>query len=188
MGFEGSRLSSIRLWSLMVALAFATLTACGSSGAEPETGLEQATAGSQAVDPPAATGSEDLNEDPPVDDCDYSTFVYTPFTEIPADWPASFPIPEQLEEINGEVGVGCGRITVDMQGRYYGNSREWVAAYGQQLSAAGFELGEELDELGDLVLTYRSGQDWISYGGAIELVGSDNEYIGVGIVITDFPD
>ncbi len=188
MEFEGMRLSTIRLWALPMALAIFTITACGSSGSDG--GGLPATTAAQTEETTAATDGESgvVDEAPPVDDCDYSTFVYTPFTEIPAAWPTSFPAPEHLEEINGEVGVGCGRLTVDMRSRYYGNSREWVADYGQQLSAAGFELSEELDDLGDLVLTYRSGQDWISYGGPIELEGSDDEYIAVGIVLTDFPD
>ncbi len=102
--------------------------------------------------------------------------MYTPFTEIPTDWPASFPPPELLEEIDGEVGVGCDRVTVDMRGRYYGSSRDWVVEYGDQFRAAGFEFDSELDELGDLIRTYRSGQDVISYGGSIEREGDDGEY------------
>ncbi len=84
--------------------------------------------------------------------------------------------------------MGCDRVTIDMRSRHYGASRDWVAAYGEQLSAAGFELADEYDELGDLIRTYRMGQDVINYGGPIEREGSDGEYITVGIVITDFPD
>jgi len=121
-----------------------------------------------------------------VDECDRSTFVYTPFTEIPADWPASFPPPELLEEIDGEVGIGCGQVTVDMRGRYYGVSRDWVADYGDRLSAAGFEFDNEYDELRMLLRDYRSGEDWISYGGPIEREGDEGEYITVGVVLVDF--
>lgn len=182
----------IRLGTLAFGFALAVVTGCGSSGSEAESvtvvsdqpGTADTTAEVAAEsDPVDETVGED---DYQVDDCDYSTFVYTPFTEIPADWPATFPAPEQLEEVKGDVGVGCGRITVDMRGRYYGSSREWVAEYGDALSAAGFELDDEYDELGDLIRTYRSGQDVINYGGPIELEGKDGEYIGVGIVLTDF--
>lgn len=198
---------TIGLRTILLCLGLVALAACGSSDAESSatvegsetdaaaSGDEQATAdqstGEDADQAEATEGQateEAAEDDFQPDDCDYSTFVYTPFTEIPADWPAAFPAPESLEEIKGDVGVGCERVTIDMRSRFYGSSRDWLAAYGDQLSAAGFELDEEYDELGDVILTYRSGQDWISVGGPIEREGADGEYMAVGIVLTDFPN
>ncbi len=184
--------STDRVKLAALALALTALAGCGSSGSDAATPVDESVTtqveGEEAAPTTAAEVVEDTSDVGAVDDCDYDTFEYTPFTEIPDTWPSTFPKPEGLEEISGDVGMGCDRVTVDMRSRYYGASRDWVAAYGEQLSAAGFTLDNEYDELGQLTLTYRSGNDVISYGGPIEREGGDGEYIAVGVVMTDFPD
>jgi hypothetical protein len=167
-------------------LTLAVLTGCGSSDSSEDASSEPTTAAEPSTD----------DEAPPEDDggavdvveCDTSTFIYEPFTEIPSDWPDSFPQPELLEQIDGEVGSGCDRVTVDMRGRYTGPARDWMAEYGDRLTEAGFELADETDDGRQVLRTYRQGEDVINYGGDVERADSDGEYIGVGIVLTDFPD
>lgn len=187
-----------RLWLLALGVAFGVLSACGSDTDTATEATTEPTTEATAAETEEATSGEDAtgdaaaDEEYVVDDCNYDEFVYTEFTEIPADWPETFPRPEGLVEIQGETGVGCERLTVDSRSRYYGsNGRDWMTAYGDQLTAAGFELADDYDEYDDLLQwnrTYRRGQDWISYGGDFELVGRDGEYLSLGIVLTDFPD
>ncbi len=139
--------------------------------------------------PPAETGGSDEGVEVVEGvECDTSTFVYEAFTEIPAGWSEGFPRPEMLDDIEGDVGNGCERVTVDMRGRHTGDARDWMAAYGDRLSDAGFELSDETDELGQVLRTYRSGEDVINFGGDIERPDLPEEYITVGISLTDFPD
>lgn len=196
MGTEAANKNVTAFGCALVAILLG-MTACGSGESEPTSDAaapvrtasddappEDSTAPQASQDAPA-----DDVADPPAEECDTSTIVYTPFTDaIPDTWPASIPVPEDLEEISGDVGVGCARVTVDMRSRYYGAGREWVATYGDQLKAGGLELDDEIDELNQLTRRYRQGDDVITYGGPIELEGRDGEYIGVGIVIVDFDE
>ncbi len=80
---------------------------------------------------PIDDGAQDGSEDVATAECDTSAIISTPLTDtIPAHWPKAFPQPQNLEDISGDVGVGCGLVSVDMRARYYGAGREWVAAYG----------------------------------------------------------
>ena len=174
-----------------VTLTLFALVGCGSSETSEDAAADVPadTATTEDSAPPEEVGDSDGGDGSgEVVECDTSTFVYEPFTEVPADWPAAFPRPELLEEIDGEVGMGCDRVTVDMRGRFYGPARDWMAEYGDRLSDAGFELTDDTDELGQVLRTYRLGEDVINYGGDIELPDSAEEYITVGIVLTDFPD
>ena len=171
-------------------------SACGSSEPDAQSPADASPAAAEAtedasdVEEAAEPGDgEDQGDadEAAAEECDTSTIVYTPFTDaIPADWPEAFPQPQELEEISGDVGVGCGRVSVDMRGRYYGAGREWVATYGDELEAAGLEFDDEYDELGQLTRKYSKGQSFINYGGDIELEGRDGEYIGVGITLIDY--
>ena len=168
-------------------LTLVALVGCGSSETS-EDAAPADTAASDASALPAETEAPgEGSEGGEAVECDTSTFVYEPFTEIPADWPEPFPRPELLENITGDVGKGCERVTVDMRGRYTGDARAWMDEYGDRLSDAGFELTDESDDQRQVLRTYRLGDDFINYGGDIELPDSDREYITVGIVLADFP-